>query len=89
MSSENTRAVQTEQATEAHADAFDLAVKVTNRNQNVSRNASAVHHLVSIMWAHGRENTQNTGSFLNKCGSTVNFVYLLKLTLHYLFNTEL
>ena len=85
MSSENTRAVQTEQATEAHADAFDLAVKVTVRNQNVSRNASAVHHLVSICG----HTVGKTGFFLNKCGSTVNFVYLLKLTLHYLFNTEL
>jgi len=36
--------------TEAHAGAFDLAVKVTDRNQNVSRNAnksspSGWHHV--------------------------------------------
>jgi hypothetical protein len=42
LSAENTQTVlNTEQATEAHAGAFDLAVKVkvTDRNQNISRNA--------------------------------------------------
>jgi len=78
MTSENKAdCLNIEQATEAHAGAFDLAVKVTDRNPNISRNANGVHHLVSTMWAQSRDNTGNTGFFLNKCESKVNFILLV------------
>jgi len=77
MSSENTQGcLNIDQVTEAHAGAFDLAVKVTDRNQNVSRNANGVHHLVSTMWTQSRD---DTGFCPNKCESKVNFIYFFKL----------
>ena len=85
---EHADCLNTEQRTVAHAGAFDQAVKVTDRNQNVSRNANGVHHLVSTMWAQSKDNMGNTGFFLNKCEPKVNFIYLFKFILQYLFNTE-